>query len=260
MSSKLASVSFEFRAPPREQSSSSSADAEAQCLLVLLGDFSGRTNRSLCEPLNTRRLVRIDIDNRERVLAQFNARLTLSGPSFPEGDVELAFHALEDFHPDSLLTKAPRLARLMEARQQLQNPATADRGRTALEALLGAANLTPSVSTETAPQNPSPESDNDTLSRLLGGSIPTAPKPATPPSPAVQLIQQIVAPHVTQSPAAWQAGALAAAELELSRGLNAILHHPAFQALEAAWRGLDLLVRRIESDSIKLCVDRKSVV
>ena len=254
MPSKLASVSFEFRSPPREQSSPASQDTEAQGLLVLLGDFSGRTNRGLCEPLNTRRLVRIDTDNRERVLAQFNARLTLSGPSFPEGNVELTFHALEDFHPDSLLTRTPRLKRIMEARRQLQNPATADHGRTALEALLGAANLAPSVSTETASLNPSPESDKDTLSRLLGGSQPTAPQPATPPSQAAQLIQQIVAPHVTQAPAAWQMGALASAELELSRGLNAILHHPAFQALEAAWRGLDLLVRRIESDVIKLCV------
>jgi len=35
--------------------------------------------------------------------------------------------------------------------------------------------------------------------------------------------------------------------MELASRLNALLHHPAFQALEAAWRGVDMLVRRIES-------------
>lgn len=254
MSTKLTSASFEFRTPPREQSAPQPENMEGQSLIVLLGDFSVRTNRGLREPLNTRRLVRIDTDNRERVLAHLDAKLTLSGPTFPEGAIELVLHALDDFHPDSLLAKVPRLAHLMEARQQLQNPATANRGRATLEALLGAAHLSPSSPAAATPQNPSPESDNETISRLLGGAPPIAPKPVTPPSQAEQLIQQIVAPHVTQAPAAWQAGVLASAELELSRGLNAVLHHPAFQSLEAAWRGLDLLVRRTESDAIKLCL------
>ncbi len=32
--------------------------------------------------------------------------------------------------------------------------------------------------------------------------------------------------------------------------MRAILHHPAFQALEAAWRGVDLLLRRLEDDPL----------
>ena len=35
---------------------------------------------------------------------------------------------------------------------------------------------------------------------------------------------------------------------ELSAGLRAILHHPDFQALEAAWRGLDFLVRSVTEE------------
>lgn len=254
MSTKLTAVSFEFRAPPREQPSSSSGDTAEQCSIVLLGDFSGRANRGFCEPLSTRKPVRVDTDNHARVLAQFDARLTLSGPTFRNGPVELAFHALEDFHPDSLLVKVPQLARLMEARQQLQNPATAASGRNALQAILETAPLDPSTPIEATALNPATESDDETLSRLLGGAPPTAPERAKTSSQAEQLIQQIVAPHISRAPAAWQAGAIASVDLELSRGLNAILHHPAFQALEAAWRGLDLLVRRIESDTIKLYV------
>jgi type VI secretion system protein ImpC len=82
---------------------------------------------------------------------------------------------------------------------------------------------------------------------LLGGTPPSAAKSAGPASQLEQFIRQVVAPHVSSAPGAWQSGAVAAAEMELASRLNAILHHPDFQALEAAWRGVDLLVRRIES-------------
>jgi type VI secretion system protein ImpC len=35
----------------------------------------------------------------------------------------------------------------------------------------------------------------------------------------------------------------------LVNALRALLHHPAFQALEALWRGIDFLTRRLETDS-----------
>ncbi len=36
----------------------------------------------------------------------------------------------------------------------------------------------------------------------------------------------------------------------LTRQVNVVIHHPEFQALEAAWRGLHFLVRRTDSDSL----------
>jgi len=85
------------------------------------------------------------------------------------------------------------------------------------------------------------------MARLLGGTPPAAKQSPAPSSPAEQFIRQVVAPHISPAPAAWQSGALAAAEMELTNRLNAILHHPDFQALEAAGRGVDMLVRRVES-------------
>ena len=72
-------------------------------------------------------------------------------------------------------------------------------------------------------------------------------KSATSTSQLDQFIRQVIAPHISAAPDAWQSGAVAAAEMELTNRLNAILHHADFQELEAAWRGVDLLVRRIES-------------
>src|SRR4029450_8963358 len=81
---------------------------------------------------------------------------------------------------------------------------------------------------------------------LLAGSLPVK-KSAPPTSQVDQFIREAIAPHISAAPNAWQSGAVAAAEVELTKRLNAILHHPDFQELEAAWRGVDLLVRRIES-------------
>jgi type VI secretion system protein ImpC len=39
---------------------------------------------------------------------------------------------------------------------------------------------------------------------------------------------------------------LADLDEQLGRQLNAILHHPAFQALESTWRGLQFLVDRTD--------------
>src|SRR6185503_113773 len=82
--------------------------------------------------------------------------------------------------------------------------------------------------------------------RLMGGSLsPTAPviKPATSGIDVNALIKNLVAPSVVRGTTPEQMGALAAVELELASRLRAILHHPHFQAVEALWRGLDLLVR-----------------
>src|SRR5262249_52276065 len=48
---------------------------------------------------------------------------------------------------------------------------------------------------------------------------------------------------------------IAAIDQRLNRQLNAILHHPDLQKLEAAWRGLHFLVRQVpEGENIKVRV------
>src|SRR4029450_2127825 len=88
---------------------------------------------------------------------------------------------------------------------------------------------------------------------LLAGSLPVK-KSAPPVSQVDQCIREAIAPHISAAPNAWQSGAVAAAEMELTNRLNAILHHADFQALEAAWRGAGLLVRRIDPEEIGLLV------
>lgn len=246
MPTKLSSARFEMASRTGQQPQTTARDPQGRFNIFVLGDFTGRANRGVVEPLNTREPLKVDADNFARVFAQLGAELQLTGAAIPDRDLELAFGSLDDFHPDKLLSRVPALAKLTEARRLALNPATAEQGKAALEAALGAA-ITAPASPRVTPASPRRESDDDTMARLLGGAPPPAVKSPAPASQLEQFIRQVVAPHVSSAPGAWQSGALAAAEMELASRLNATLHHPDFQALEAAWRGVDMLVRRIES-------------
>jgi type VI secretion system protein ImpC len=60
-------------------------------------------------------------------------------------------------------------------------------------------------------------------------------------------VDQVVAPHLVPKPDPAEAEARAAGEEAASIEMRAILHHPAFQAIEAAWQGVFFLVRRLET-------------
>jgi type VI secretion system protein ImpC len=62
-------------------------------------------------------------------------------------------------------------------------------------------------------------------------------------------MKEIVAPYVVAKSDPRQPELVASVDDTTSRLLRKILHHPDFQALEAAWRGLFFLVRRLETDS-----------
>ena len=244
MPTKLSSFSFDLNVDPDRESQGTERDLQGRVNLVVMGDFTGRASRGVIEPLHPRKLLNVDVDNFARLFAQLGAKLKLTGAEIPDGVVELGFASADDFHPDQLLTRVPLLAKLVEARRLLLNPTTAERGKTALQACLGAINA-PAESFASAAE-PKSESTDDTMARLLGGALPVK-KSAPPTSQLDQFIRQAIAPHISAAPNAWQSGAVAAAEMELTNRLNAILHHADFQELEAAWRGVDLLVRRIES-------------
>jgi type VI secretion system protein ImpB len=58
-------------------------------------------------------------------MGKIRPRLDLSVPDTMKGEgnikVELKFEKFEDFHPESIVNQVPRLAKLLEARQQLRD-------------------------------------------------------------------------------------------------------------------------------------------
>ena len=182
--------------------------------LLMMADLSGHRNRTASGGEHaTRRPMRIDIDSFDTVFSRIAPTFR---PDVPPGatPVAFAFGSLDDFHPDRLL---PGLR----------------------------AGFPAPVPAVPAPATSPPADDTaDTMERLLGRRPSTQP----PASGVDAFIRTVVAPHIT--PAA-PAAADSNHDTETA-ALRAVLHHPAFQRLEAAWRGVHWLANRLPLDDGRL--------
>ena len=97
---------------------------ELPLVVGLLADLSGQPAQPLPK-LKERRFVEIDRDNFDEVLGNITPRLDLSVPDTMKGEgnlkIELNFKEFSDFHPEAIVDQVPRLAKLLEARQQLRD-------------------------------------------------------------------------------------------------------------------------------------------
>jgi len=112
---------------------------ELPLVVGLLADLSGQPLKPQPK-LKERRFVEIDRDNFNEVMATIAPRLDLSVPDTLKGNgelkVELNFSDFEHFHPEAIVKQVPRLARLLEARQQLRDLLAKLDGNDELDALL----------------------------------------------------------------------------------------------------------------------------
>jgi len=112
---------------------------ELPLVVGLLADLSGQP---LVPPpkLKERRFIDVDRDNFNEVMGRIAPRLDLTVPdTLKDGDslkVELNFTEFEDFHPEAIVKQVPRLASLLEARQQLRDLLAKLDGNDELDALL----------------------------------------------------------------------------------------------------------------------------
>lgn len=200
----------------------------------LVGDFGARAHRrERADPavLGIRpRLV--DRDTLDQVLAEVAPEIHL--PVGAPGEiVRFRFATLDHFHPDHLFAHHPLFADLRELRRQLlggpprTEPAAGPRRNTAAE--------------------PPPDG---LLDAIVGRSSTAPAAPSFPGGDLQDFLNAVVAPHVVPAPGPQQERVLAQVDAAASAALRALLHHPTVQALESLWRGLRLLVRRIESDAL----------
>ena len=127
---------------------------------------------------------------------------------------EIRFEQIDDFHPDRLYARLELFKALREKR--------------------------------VAP----PASDED-VSRLLGKTPKAETTAAAAPAAAGgldALIREAIAPHIVKDTSAQTQAYVAAVDSAIAEQMRALLHHAAFQSLEAAWRGVHWLVSRLELD------------
>lgn len=96
---------------------------EIPFVVGVLGDFSGKTQKEQ-KRLRDRTFVNIDRDNFDDVMAGMAPRVVYRAKNTltPEGGeigVDLTFNAMEDFRPESVVTKVEPLRKLLEARTKL---------------------------------------------------------------------------------------------------------------------------------------------
>lgn len=97
---------------------------ELPFVMGILADLAGHPGQPLPK-LKDRRFVEIDRDNFNDIMEKIGPRLDLSVEDRLKGEgnlkVELQFRKFSDFHPESIVSQVPRLARLLEARTQLRD-------------------------------------------------------------------------------------------------------------------------------------------
>ncbi len=212
--------------------------AETPFRILCLGDFSGRENR-----LSDFRTVRVDRDNFDQVLGKIKPELRLSVLGKNEPDIAVNFTEPDDFHPDNLYNNLEIFKALKDTADSLDDPA-----------VLAALCPTRQPEKKDEEQKTSPVATVESSGSLLDQIIeqtPDSPAAAAtaPESGWDSFLRTIVSPHIAPDadPRKQEIkDGIAAAGGEL---LRMILHHPDFQALEAAWRGLYFLVSRLETDS-----------
>jgi len=92
------------------------------------------------------------------------------------------------------------------------------------------------------------------LERIVGEALPYTPEPAPPRAAAGDaalddLLRRLVAPHVVQEPSARERAWHAAVDRAVEQSKRQLLRAPAFQALEARWRAVEFLARRLDTDA-----------
>lgn len=112
---------------------------ELPLVVGLLADLSGDPATPLPK-MKDRRLVEIDRDNFNEIMGKISPRLDMSVPDTMKGEgnlkIELNFKEFDDFHPEAIVKQVPRLAKLLEARQQLRDLLAKLDGNDELDSLL----------------------------------------------------------------------------------------------------------------------------
>ncbi len=210
-------------------------DSDTPFRMLLMGDFSGRAGRNLRDPsLQGRRPILVDRDNFDQVMESLGVELPC-----------VRFAELDDFHPDALYRRLPVFRALRETRAKLEDRATFEAAAAEMR----------SWKTAAAPERTAPPDDlsglapDQLFSRMIEEAAPGEAAAAAPRrADAFELLlREIVAPHVEPKADPRLPELLADLDAAVSAQMRAIIHHPDFQAVEAAWRALFFLVRRMES-------------
>lgn len=219
-----------------EGRSSRNRDGRIKLKVAIVGDFSGRESRGLCEPnsIGERPAYRVSKDNFSALFERLQVGLKL-----PVMEDVLWLLEFDDLHPDYLYQKVPLFKQFIELERRLLTPADFSDAASEIRQWRPELARTAGVSNEAL-------AAQSMLDAVLTGAVYQGQYQSSPAGQIDRLIKDIVAPYVQQKPDADQGIYLEAVTQAASEAMRKIMHHSDFRQLESSWRSLQLLLRRLD--------------
>ena len=199
-------------------------DPDTPFQILIMGDFSGRANRGLHAPLAGRRPRQVDCDNLDKAMSEMQVGLDLPR-------VRLHFRELDDFHPDHIYQSAELFQKLAEARSRPAPPPA------------------PVQSPVQAPAPPRASGKSLLESMLTEADEAPASAAIEDPGGLAAFLKKVVTPHLAERVDPRQLAWAERVDEAAGEQMRVILHHPQFQAIEAAWRAVWMLIQQLQPDS-----------
>ncbi len=229
------------------ESGGSVVDEDAPFHVLVLGNWSGKGQKNL--DLAKRRPIEIDRDNFDAVIRKLGVNLQLDFQENGANILSIGFTEFDDFHPDNLFRQLPIFENLRDLRRKLKDSDTFNEAAREVRSWFPVeAKEVPNE--EIAASTPI-DADN-LLDQILSGKAVEASavrRKTTESSELSDFIGAIVKPHIVRTDLVEQANLLMVVDEVISDLMRQILHHTDFKALEAAWRGVYFLVRKMETDT-----------
>ena len=230
----------------------STPEAETPFRIAVFGDFSGRTNQGIIDPvLDNRRILIVDRDNLDEVVAKLKVKIKLPILGKESPPVTIGFSELDNFHPDSLFERLEVFEALRDTRKGIKDPSTfAELTKQLKRADKPSESGTPPKNVGKSIESISGQTTGGLLDQVLEETREKAPETESSRGTSEwdNFLNQIVKPHLVPDIEPQQAEMLDAVDAATSELMQRILHHPDFQAIESAWRGVHFLVSRLETD------------
>lgn len=240
--------------------------------LLAVADFS-REGRGLGDSADAE-THRVDKDNFDALLAKMNPKLIFEVPNKLLKDtkdvlVDIDFKSLKDFEGPAVAKRVAPCAALEELRAQINehaaNETTADGMAAKIREIAGESPLAKELITSIRTGGPSqpaapPKSEPKPEAKTSGGVVDailsmvddgeSEEKPKESPALGSILSSVTSSARTTAAPSKQAQGVLAEVnawiDKKIGEQLDPVLHHPDFQSVESAWRGLRFLIERTD--------------
>jgi len=215
MAERTTRSSVHLDVEPGARQTAAEVEPDTPFQILVVGDFSGRANRGVPAFSGRRRPRQVDADNLDQAIEEMEVSLDLP-------QMTLRFRSLDDFHPDRIYQNVDVFRKLAETRER------------------------PAAAAATAPEKKShQELGRSVLESMLSQEEPEVEDAYDLPA----FIERVTAGETVAKEDPRKKQWTASVDATSAKVMRAILHHPQFQALEAAWRAVWLLIQRLEPDS-----------